>query len=138
MDAKSLVLRSLSQSTGVSIADISRNNIPSQAQEIYDYAVSELAELPIHIDERGSVHLNGLRARAQRLHRKEPLSLVVVDYLQLMQAKGINREQEVSQVSRGLKALAMDLKIPVLACAQLNRSIEMRVGEASRLGQAGQ
>ena len=132
MDAKSLVLRSLSQSTGLSIADISRNNIPSQAQEIYDYAVSELAELPIHIDERGSVHLNGLRASAQRVHRREPLSLVVIDYLQLMQAKGVNREQEVSQVSRGLKALAMDLKIPVLACAQLNRSIEMRVGEASR------
>lgn len=132
MDARAIVLRSLSQSTGISIGDLSRYNIPKEAQDIYDYAVRELAERPIHIDERGSVSLQALRSRAKRLHRVTPLELIVVDYLQLMQSKGNSREQEVSQISRGLKALAMDLRVPVLACAQLNRSIEMRSGEASR------
>lgn len=132
MDARSIVLRSLSQSTGISIADLSRYNIPREAQDVYDFAVRELAERPIHIDERGSVSIAALRARARRLHRKTQLQLIVVDYLQLMQGKGSSREQEVSQISRGLKALAMDLRVPILACAQLNRSIEMRVGESSR------
>ena len=77
--------------------------------------------------------MHALKSRCKRLHRKEPLKLIVVDYLQLMTAKqATTREQEVSQISRSIKALAMDLGVPILAVAQLNRSIEMRTGEQSR------
>lgn len=134
MDARSLVLRCLCQETGISISDLQRNNISREQSETYSLTVQDLKKRKIHVDQRGSVNLNALRARCKRLQRQHGLGLVVVDYLQLMQARNNtnSREQEVSQISRGLKALAMDLQIPVLACAQLNRSIEGRVGETSR------
>ena len=133
MDARSLVLRALCQDTGIPISDLAKHHIPTERQLTYLDAVNSLKEKKLHIDERGSVSLHALKARVKRLHRQEPLSLIVVDYLQLMSIKSANtREQEVSQISRGLKALAMDLGVPVLACAQLNRSIEARTGESSR------
>ena len=134
MDARSLVLRCLCQETGISISDLQRNNITKEQSETYSLTVADLKKRKIHVDQRGSVSLNALRARCKRLQRQHGLGLVVVDYLQLMQARNNtnSREQEVSQISRGLKALAMDLQIPVLACAQLNRTIEGRVGETSR------
>jgi replicative DNA helicase len=133
MDARSLVLRALCQETAIPISDLARNNIPPQAQESYDAAVANLRTQQLHVDERGSVTMHALKSRSKRLHRKEPLRLIVVDYLQLMTAKqATTREQEVSQISRSIKALAMDLGVPILAVAQLNRSIEMRTGEQSR------
>jgi len=133
MDARSLVLRALCQQTAIPISDLARNNIPPQAQESYDAAVASLRTQQLHVDERGSVTMHALKSRCKRLHRKEPLKLIVVDYLQLMTAKqATTREQEVSQISRSIKALAMDLGVPILAVAQLNRSIEMRTGEQSR------
>jgi len=133
MDARSLVLRALCQQTAIPISDLARNNIPPQAQESYDAAVANLRTQQLHVDERGSVTMHALKSRCKRLHRKEPLKLIVVDYLQLMTAKqATTREQEVSQISRSIKALAMDLGVPILAVAQLNRSIEMRTGEQSR------
>ena len=133
MDARSLVLRALCQETAIPISDLARNNIPPQAQESYDAAVASLRTQQLHVDERGSVTMHALKSRCKRLHRKEPLKLIVVDYLQLMTAKqATTREQEVSQISRSIKALAMDLGVPILAVAQLNRSIEMRTGEQSR------
>ena len=133
MDARSLILRALCQETAIPISDLARNNIPPQAQESYDAAVANLRTQQLHVDERGSVTMHALKSRCKRLHRKEPLKLIVVDYLQLMTAKqATTREQEVSQISRSIKALAMDLGVPILAVAQLNRSIEMRTGEQSR------
>ena len=133
MDARSLVLRALCQETAIPISDLARSNIPPQAQESYDAAVANLRTQQLHVDERGSVTMHALKSRCKRLHRKEPLKLIVVDYLQLMTAKqATTREQEVSQISRSIKALAMDLGVPILAVAQLNRSIEMRTGEQSR------
>jgi len=133
MDARSLVLRALCQLTSIPIADLARNRMPEHKEEAFEAAVKQLRSAQLHIDDRGSLTLHALKAKCKKLHRQEPLSLIVVDYLQLMQVgKASTREQEVSQISRGLKALAMDLGVPVLACAQLNRAIEMRTGEASR------
>ena len=133
MDARSLVLRALCQQTAIPIPDLARHRIPPEAQDSYDAAAANLRTQQLHVDERGSVTMHALKSRCKRLHRIEPLSLIVVDYLQLMTAKSaVNREQEVSQISRSLKALAMDLGVPILAVAQLNRSIEMRQGEQSR------
>jgi replicative DNA helicase len=96
-------------------------------------AVSMLADLPIYIDDTGNLSPTELRARVRRLQRdlrreEKELGLVVIDYLQLMQAaqSGENRTNEISMISRSLKALAKELHIPIIALSQLNRSLESR------------
>lgn len=93
------------------------------------HAVGKLNEAPIHIDETAALNPLELRARARRLHRQyKKLGLIVVDYLQLMSASssGENRATELSEISRGMKALAKELDCPVVALSQLNRSLEQR------------
>ncbi len=88
--------------------------------------LGRFAQLPIQIDETGGLSILEARTRTRLAARKGPVSLVVVDYLQLMSGKGERREEEVSSVSRGLKALAKEIKAPVLALCQLNRAVEQR------------
>jgi len=93
------------------------------------HAVGKLHEAPIHIDDKPGLNPLELRARARRLHRQYgKLGLVVVDYLQLMSGSspGENRATEISEISRSLKGLAKELKVPVIALSQLNRSVEQR------------
>ena len=95
----------------------------------FSYALSKLHEAPIFIDETPGLTPTDLRARARRLHRQcGQLGLIVVDYLQLMttQRQGDNRASELSEISRSIKALAKELKVPVIALSQLNRSLEQR------------
>lgn len=92
-------------------------------------AVGKLNDTPIHIDETPALNSLELRARSRRLHRQYgKLGLIVVDYLQLMQSssQGENRATEISEISRSLKALAKELKVPVIALSQLNRGLEQR------------
>ena len=91
-------------------------------------ATSQLSEAKIFIDETPALTPTELRARARRVKREHGLDLVVVDYLQLMQVPGTkeNRATEISEISRGLKALAKELHVPVIALSQLNRSVEQR------------
>ena len=92
-------------------------------------ALGRLNDAPVHIDETPALNALELRARARRLHRQTGgLGLIVVDYLQLMQAvtQGENRATEISEVSRSLKALAKELQVPVVALSQLNRGLEQR------------
>src|SRR4051812_852657 len=91
-------------------------------------ATAQLSEARIFIDETPGLTPTDLRARARRVKREHGLDLVVVDYLQLMQVPGTkeNRATEISEISRGLKALAKELHIPVIALSQLNRSVEQR------------
>jgi replicative DNA helicase len=94
-------------------------------------AVGKLHDAPILVDESGALNALELRARARRLHRQYgSLGLIVVDYLQLMQAtsEGENRATEISEISRSLKSLAKELKVPVLALSQLSRAVEQRTG----------
>ena len=93
------------------------------------HAVSKLHDAPMHIDESAGLNSLELKARARRLHRQYgKLGLIVVDYLQLMSAvkEGENRATEISEISRSLKSLAKELKVPVIALSQLNRSLEQR------------
>ncbi|MFN0302023.1 MAG: replicative DNA helicase [Burkholderiales bacterium] len=95
------------------------------------HAVGKLHDAPIHIDESPGLNSLELRARARRLHRQYgKLGLIVVDYLQLMSgtnsSRGENRATEISEISRSLKGLAKELKVPVVALSQLNRSVEQR------------
>lgn len=92
-------------------------------------AVGKLHDAPIHIDETPALNALELRARARRLHRQYgTLGMIVVDYLQLMEStsEGENRATEISEISRSLKALAKELRVPVVALSQLNRALEQR------------
>lgn len=92
-------------------------------------AASKIAEAPIFIDDTPALTVTELRAKCRRLHRDVKLSLIVVDYLQLMRSpsySSMSREQEISDISRNLKALAKELSVPVVALSQLNRSVESR------------
>jgi replicative DNA helicase len=89
-------------------------------------AALHLMDLRMSIDDSPAVTLAHIRLRSRRMKRKHGLALIVVDYLQLMESKGDTREQEIAKISRGLKALAKELQVPVIAVAQLNRSVEGR------------
>lgn len=94
-------------------------------------AVREYQNLPIYIDDTPGVNINAIRTRARRLKRTHGLGLIIIDYIQLIAGSGDkksegNRVQEVSEISRGLKILAKELKVPVIALSQLNRGLEQR------------
>jgi replicative DNA helicase len=89
-------------------------------------AISLLKDAPLFIDDRPALSIPQVRASARRIHKQSPLSLIVVDYLQLMRAKAESRVMEVTQISQGLKALAKELGVPVLALSQLSRAVETR------------
>lgn len=91
-------------------------------------AMGEMTQMPIYIDDHASNNVMGMRTMARRLQAEHGLGLLVIDYLQLMESSKYtdNRVQEVSDISRGLKKLAIELNVPILALSQLNRSVEMR------------
>ncbi len=91
-------------------------------------AMGDLSQYEIYIDDSATLTPMELRAKARRLHAEKPLDLVIVDYLQLMRAgiRAENRVREVSHISQQLKALARELRVPVLACSQLSRAVELR------------
>jgi len=88
----------------------------------------DMARLPIYIDDSGVLTVRQIRAKARRIHAEKGLGLIVIDYLQLMQGgrRSENRQQEIADISRSLKGLAKELNVPVLALAQLSRSVEQR------------
>ncbi len=97
-------------------------------------AAGKMYKAPIFLDDSAAVTVTDIRAKCRRLKRKHGLSLVVVDYLQLMQAsKAENRQQEISEISRNLKNLARELDVPIVACSQLSRAVEQREDRRPRL-----
>ena len=89
-------------------------------------AMARLEKAPLYIDDTGGISIDQIRIRSRAVKRKHGLALIVVDYLQLLTADGEHREQQIAAVSRGLKALAKELHVPVVALSQLNRSLEQR------------
>lgn len=89
-------------------------------------ATAKVSEQKMFVDDKPSVGVAYIRAKARQIKRKNGLDLIVIDYLQLMQGKGDNRVQEIGSISRGLKALAKELEVPIIALAQLNRGLEQR------------
>jgi replicative DNA helicase len=128
MPAEQLMTRMLSSVGGVPMHDIRSGRISDEDWVRITGATGQLAEARIYIDETPGLTPTELRARARRVKREHGLNLVVVDYLQLMQVHGTkeNRATEISEISRGLKALAKELDVPVIALSQLNRSVEQR------------
>lgn len=98
-------------------------------------ASSELSALPMFIDDQPGKTVPQMSALARRLHRRQPLGLIIIDYLQLIEPedKGISREQQIAQITRRLKFLCKELDVPMIALAQLNRGVELREDKRPRL-----
>jgi replicative DNA helicase len=108
--------------------DLRKGRVSEQRWIKIGKATEALAKAPIHVDDSSDLGIMDLRAKARRLHGRHPLDLIVVDYLQLMRAEDprVNRVEQVGQMSRGLKILARELNVPVIAVSQLSRAVESR------------
>ena len=136
MSADQLATRVLSEQSGIS-GEMLRMGKITQAQ-MHDLvrASVELQDLPLFIDDTAALTIASLTTRARRLQRKHGVGLIVVDYLQLLSGGSNSREnrvQEISEISRGLKTLAKDLNVPVLALSQLSRAVESREDKRPQL-----
>jgi replicative DNA helicase len=123
-----MTLRMISSLGRVSATHLRTGNFTDEDWSRIQGAMAQLSGAPIYLDESPALTPTELRARARRLKRERGLGLVIVDYLQLMQVPGTkeNRATEISEISRGLKALAKELQVPVIAISQLNRAVEQR------------
>ena len=128
MSAESLTLRMLSSLGRINQAHLRSGRLQEDDWPRIDSAMTQLGTASIHVDETPALTPTEIRARARRLKRERGLDLIVVDYLQLMQVTGTkeNRATEIAEISRSLKALARELKVPVIALSQLNRGVEQR------------
>ena len=130
MSREQLVDRMLADASGVEAWNIRTGNLSDDDFSKLSEAMGEMAEAPIYIDDTPGLSVLEMRTKARREAHNHPLGLIVVDYLQLMQSarsnSSDNRVQEVSEISRGLKLIARELNVPVLALSQLSRSMESR------------
>jgi replicative DNA helicase len=136
MSKEQLIDRMLADVSGVDAWNIRTGNLSDEDFAKLSEASGEMAEAPIYIDDTPGMTVLEMRTKARRAAHTQPLGLVIVDYLQLMQARSRsdgNRVQEVSEISRGLKLLARELNVPVIALSQLSRSVESRSPQIPQL-----
>lgn len=136
MSKEQLAMRMLCAESMVDSSQVRKGFIGKNDWPKLTSAAGRLSEAPIFIDDSSALTVLEVRAKARRLKMEHRgLSLIVVDYLQLMRSRGSfeRREQEISEISRSLKALAKELKIPVIALSQLNRAVEQRSGNKPTL-----
>lgn len=131
MGREQLVQRILCRQAQVNMHLLRTGRLPQRDFPKLSIAVGPISEAKVFIDDHPNLNILELRAKCRRLKAQQGLDMVMVDYLQLMQGVGRqeNRQQEISQISRGLKGLAKELEIPVLALSQLSRAVEQRGGE---------
>ena len=132
MSSVQLITRLISAETGLSSEKLRTGKLAQHEWQQLNVKVSDLEKAPLYIDDSPSLSIFELRAKARRLSRLHGIKLIIIDYLQLMTAatnnKTGNREQEISTISRNLKALAKELDTPVIALSQLSRAVETRGG----------
>ncbi|WP_026777974.1 replicative DNA helicase [Polaribacter sp. Hel_I_88] len=131
MSSVQLITRMISSETGLTSEKLRKGNLEAHEWEQLNVKVKRLSDAPIFIDDTPSLSVFDLRAKARRLVSQHNVKIIVIDYLQLMTAGGKaggNREQEISMISRNLKALAKELSVPVIALSQLSRAVETRGG----------
>ena len=135
MFREALVQRLLSSETGVNSRRIRLGlNTPEEEQLIME-ATGKLSEAPIYIDDSPQLRMVEMRSKARRLYYEHGIDMIIVDYLQLLQgdSRNENRVQEISYISRSLKALARELNVPVIAISQLSRAVEWRASHIPQL-----
>ena len=132
MSSVQLITRLISSETGLSSEKLRTGKLEKHEWEQLNVKVKTLEKAPLFIDDTPSLSIFDLRAKARRLKSQYDIKVIMIDYLQLMTAggsqKGGNREQEISTISRNLKALAKELNVPVIALSQLSRAVETRGG----------
>jgi len=140
MGSDQLVDRMIASQAGVDLWKLRTGKLSSEGQdndfERISDAMGVLSEAPIFIDDSGSLNIMEMRTMARRLQAEHNLGLIIVDYLQLMESqssKRDNRVQEISEISRGLKQLARELNIPLIALSQLSRAVESRPDQIPKL-----
>ena len=136
MSKEQLVDRMLADASGVDAWNIRTGNLSDDDFSKLSEAMGEMAEAPIYIDDTPGLSVLEMRTKARRAAHEHPLGLIIVDYLQLMQGSGRsdgNRVQEVSEISRGLKLIAREMNVPVIALSQLSRSVESRSPQIPQL-----
>ena len=129
MSADQLATRILAEQAEISSESLRMGKLSRDEFQKLSFASQRLAELPLYIDDTPALTIAALRTRARRLKRRHDIGLIVVDYLQLLQGSGRandNRVNEISEISRGLKTLAKELQVPVIALSQLSRAVEQR------------
>ncbi len=130
MSASQLVQRILSAESEIALEKIARGKLEDyEYQQLHTKGIKKLEQAPIFIDDTAALNIFEFRAKARRLVNKHHVGLIIIDYLQLMSGtgdRGANREQEISNISRNLKALAKELNIPIIALSQLSRAVETR------------
>jgi replicative DNA helicase len=129
MSSDQLATRILAEQAGIPSEALRMGKISRDDFQALSYASQRLSELPLFIDDTPALTIGALRTRARRLKRRHDIGLIVVDYLQLLQGSGRaqdNRVNEISEISRGLKTLAKELQVPVIALSQLSRAVEQR------------
>lgn len=130
MSAAQLVQRILSAESEIKMEKISRGKLEDyEYQQLHSKGIKKLETAPIYIDDTAALNIFEFRAKARRLVNKHNVGIIIIDYLQLMSGSGDrnnNREQEISNISRNLKALAKELGIPIIALSQLSRAVETR------------
>jgi len=136
MSKEQLVDRMLADASGVDAWNIRTGNLSDDDFSKISEAMGEMAEAPIYLDDTPGLSVLEMRTKARRAAHDAPLGVIIVDYLQLMQGSGKdngNRVQEVSEISRGLKLIARELNVPVIALSQLSRSVENRSPQIPQL-----
>jgi len=133
MDNEQLVQRLIAMESMIPASNLRDASLDQDQFKLLHEGVEKLSEMPIFIDDTPAINIFELRAKCRRLKQNHNIGLVVIDYLQLMSAgdksKRGNREQEISSISRALKGMAKELKLPVIALSQLSRAVETRGGD---------
>lgn len=138
MSADQLATRILADRSGISGDAIRKGNIKQQDFRSFVEASQQLSQVPLYIDDTPALTISAVRTRARRLKRQHGLGMLIIDYLQLLRGTGSrqgteNRVIEISEITRGLKAIAKELAIPVIALSQLSRQVEQREDKRPQL-----
>ena len=136
MSSEQLATRVIAEQSGVASYKIRRGDITEHEFHLVSKAMQDMQAIPFYIDPTGGISIAQLTARARRLKRQRGLDLLVVDYLQLLsgsKSKSDNRVQELTEITTGMKALAKELNVPILALSQLSRQVEQREDKRPQL-----
>ena len=135
MSKEQLAQRMLCAEARINGQRLRNGQLQDSEWQVLSHALSRLSEAPIFIDDTPSISVMELRAKSRRIKAEHGLGMVIIDYLQLMQGRNKieNRQQEISEISRSLKALARELQVPVIALSQLSRAVESRINKRPQL-----
>lgn len=134
MSRQQLGSRILSSWSGINSQKMNSGQLEKEDITRLSETANELSKLKLYMDDTAGIGLLEMRSKVRRLQHESGLDMIIIDYLQLMQGgRAENRQQEISEISRGLKAMARELKVPVMALSQLSRSVEMRAEKKPQL-----